>query len=269
MTSSTPTGPMPALAPQIPPADLRATMAGPAGYIACATHIGRRRRSNNDHVVVRVGPSFTALVVADGVGTRQDAGVAARIGAEVAATVAAQTGMAHVACEAARVAVLGNFDDDPSSATSTLTVAVLSNHSARQDGAVSWVDLAWLGDSSAWLLLADETMPMVRLTTPHNPEDDPHVVLRTVTYGEPDHELIELFLEPGRRLLLCSDGLDGYVDHEVIEQILAGAESAHEACDALVAAALEAGGRDNVTVIVAELGGERHADVTGDEPTGE
>ncbi|MFG1976941.1 PP2C family protein-serine/threonine phosphatase [Nonomuraea fuscirosea] len=255
MTSSTPTGPMPAIAPPATQADVRAVMFGPAGYIAYGSHIGRRRASNNDWVTVRIGDRFTALVVADGVGAGVGAGDAARVACEVAAATAAQTGFARVACQAARTAVAGFFDEDGGYATSTLTVAVLSNHTARSDGAASWVELAWLGDSSAWLLTADDDMPMDRLTTPHNPDDDPHMVLRHVMDGEPDRELLDLEEQPARRLLLCSDGLDGYVDHEVIERIVRGAETVHDARDALIAAALEAGGRDNVTVVVAELGG--------------
>lgn len=64
---------------------------------------------------------------------------------------------------------------------------------------------------------------------------------------------------PGDRWLLCSDGLSSYVSEEQILGVLRTAGSAYEACDALVAEALEHGAPDNVTAIVVDIdhGGER------------
>jgi protein phosphatase len=55
----------------------------------------------------------------------------------------------------------------------------------------------------------------------------------------------------GDTLLLCTDGLTKHVSDEGIAKILGQAESAEIACQNLVQAALEGGGRDNVTVVVA------------------
>ena len=51
-------------------------------------------------------------------------------------------------------------------------------------------------------------------------------------------------------LLLCSDGLSGYVSDERIRERLLTMKSAKQACHALVEDALEGGGGDNVTVVV-------------------
>ncbi len=59
---------------------------------------------------------------------------------------------------------------------------------------------------------------------------------------------------PGTRLVICSDGLSGEVDDDGIEQILLSHPEPQAAADALVAAALDAGGHDNVTVIVLNVG---------------
>ena len=59
-------------------------------------------------------------------------------------------------------------------------------------------------------------------------------------------------LADGDRVLLCSDGLSDLVPHERIEGLLGEAPGPRAACDALIGAALAAGGRDNVTAIVAE-----------------
>lgn len=53
------------------------------------------------------------------------------------------------------------------------------------------------------------------------------------------------------RVLLCSDGLTDAVDDDAIRSLLADASSAEDACQALTARALERGGRDNITVVVA------------------
>jgi protein phosphatase len=64
--------------------------------------------------------------------------------------------------------------------------------------------------------------------------------------------LIDLDLELGDRLLLCSDGLTDFVAESDILGAL-DIPDADEAAQALVALALEAGGRDNVTCVVADL----------------
>jgi protein phosphatase len=58
-------------------------------------------------------------------------------------------------------------------------------------------------------------------------------------------------LEDGDCLLLCTDGLNDMVKDEDIAELLERHPSPAEAADALVALALERGGRDNVTVVVA------------------
>jgi len=58
-------------------------------------------------------------------------------------------------------------------------------------------------------------------------------------------------LKPGDVLLLCSNGLSGTVDEDTIAQVLLEAPNLRAACDKLVEDAIEAGGRDNITLIVA------------------
>lgn len=74
--------------------------------------------------------------------------------------------------------------------------------------------------------------------------------------GSPDQgikaEIHRLELHSGDRLLLCSDGLSDQVDDAEIARILADEAEPKAACDRLVDAALASGGRDNITVIVAD-----------------
>ncbi len=68
-----------------------------------------------------------------------------------------------------------------------------------------------------------------------------------LTYLKPDFSAIPTMY--GDRFLLCSDGLHGEVDDEVICRLLQEAPTPQKACDDLMQAALEAGGKDNITVI--------------------
>jgi len=67
--------------------------------------------------------------------------------------------------------------------------------------------------------------------------------------------LAEFELRGDELLLLCSDGLHSVVDDEQIAKVLESSDDLGGATKRLVDAALEAGSRDNVTVIVAACGG--------------
>jgi serine/threonine protein phosphatase PrpC len=75
-------------------------------------------------------------------------------------------------------------------------------------------------------------------------------------------DMTDVELEPGDRLLLCSDGLSGFASHEAMEQVVAGAEDAAHAAAELVDLALRGGGGDNVTALVIEYGAELSLDST-------
>ena len=60
-----------------------------------------------------------------------------------------------------------------------------------------------------------------------------------------------LTLENGDRLLLCTDGLSDVVADNTITETLLRSPSSADACKQLLHLALEKGGRDNVTVVVA------------------
>jgi PPM family protein phosphatase len=64
----------------------------------------------------------------------------------------------------------------------------------------------------------------------------------------------DIELREGDRVLLCSDGLHGSVSDETIGAILVRTPAVADVSEALIAAALEAGGPDNVTVVIADCG---------------
>lgn len=86
-----------------------------------------------------------------------------------------------------------------------------------------------------------------------------HLLTRALTGGpSPVTDIGLVPLAPGDRLLLCTDGLPLALREDEIAAIVGGkygAEPGATACDALVDAANLAGGPDNVTVVMIEIGG--------------
>jgi protein phosphatase len=68
-------------------------------------------------------------------------------------------------------------------------------------------------------------------------------------------EVKRIQLRPHDQILICTDGLTAMVDDTTIASALHTATSASAACEDLTSLALAAGGRDNVTVVVARFGG--------------
>ena len=68
-----------------------------------------------------------------------------------------------------------------------------------------------------------------------------------------DADLSVTDIQPGDRLMLCSDGLSSFVSFDTLESTLAGYADPHQAAEALIQLALRAGGPDNVTCIVADV----------------
>ncbi|HLY73888.1 MAG TPA: SpoIIE family protein phosphatase, partial [Planctomycetota bacterium] len=103
-------------------------------------------------------------------------------------------------------------------------------------------------DHTTMIAPADQTSPEKPL---------PRTVLWNVIGGK-QHEIWpdvhKLSLEPGDTLLLATDGLVREVPDDKISEILLETRTAEEGCRSLVDAANQAGGRDNITVIVIRFG---------------
>jgi protein phosphatase len=80
-----------------------------------------------------------------------------------------------------------------------------------------------------------------------------HVLTNALGGSEEEvHVDMDLFpLEDGDRLMLCSDGLTDGVDDDTIAAALGAAQPSADVAQKLLQCALDAGGRDNITVIVA------------------
>ncbi len=78
-----------------------------------------------------------------------------------------------------------------------------------------------------------------------------HVLASAVGAMEMTPTIGLIDLDPGDVLLLCTDGLTKHVPDEAIAEMLASSPDPGPICDRLVEAALDGGGSDNVTVVVA------------------
>jgi PPM family protein phosphatase len=95
-----------------------------------------------------------------------------------------------------------------------------------------------------------------------------HVITRALGGAEfADADYFLLPLPQVERLLLCSDGINGMIDDAQIAEILGRTGDAQDAADRLVAAALDAGGRDNATAVVVDVvQAEEGPDAAGRRP---
>ncbi|WP_309713959.1 protein phosphatase 2C domain-containing protein [Pseudolysinimonas sp.] len=233
--------------------------------------IGRKRAVNEDSVLV--GPLVFA--VADGMGghaagDRASAAVVERLAALAAD---ADHGYLDIArLDGALSAAADDIDDFaahiPIGAGTTVTGALLALVEGEPNFAVFNI-----GDSRVYLLADDKFSRVTRdhsvvqemvdagLINERQAEDHPdsNVITRAVGFREsPRPDLWMLPLRPGMRLLLCSDGLTKEVDDRGIRRHLAAGGTAAETADHLMDAALAAGGRDNVTVVVIDVTAPAH-----------
>ena len=81
-----------------------------------------------------------------------------------------------------------------------------------------------------------------------------NVVTRALSGGDDPHvEVTEIEVKANDRLLICSDGLSGVVPLEKLESIVSTTPALDETCKALIAAANDAGGPDNITVAMLKV----------------
>ncbi|WP_395244336.1 PP2C family protein-serine/threonine phosphatase [Agromyces sp. MMS24-K17] len=230
---------------------------------ASATDRGRRREVNEDAVLAE-SPVF---LVADGMGGYEagDRASAAVVDAfRRHALVGPVTTLEAVrdALAAADDAVAEVAAETSKGAGSTVTGVALVD----DDGTPSWLVFN-VGDSRVYRHLGAE---LQQLTVDHSlaqelvdggslRRDDMqafaqrNVITRAI--GAPD-STADSWLLPitnGERLLLCSDGLTSEVSDEAIRATLTMAGRPESAAEALVARANEAGGRDNITVVVVDV----------------
>ena len=240
-----------------------------AGWAAAgSTDIGFVRARNEDSFAVDDG--LGCYLVADGMGGHAGGDVASRLARE--AVLGALRG-AHAPVGADRVAILAR-----AVCHANATVRHAARESAgltdmgttlsvlwRAPGGASYA-LAHVGDSRVYRLdatglarISDDhsaAMEMVRggAMTLEEAEGSAlrHRLTRAVGTGEEvEVDAFDVDVANAGALLLCTDGLTGMIGDREIERILRSrSPDPRAACEALIGAAIDGGGDDNVTVVV-------------------
>jgi len=130
--------------------------------------------------------------------------------------------------------------------------------------------LGQVGDSRAYLLRGDRLVQVTRdqslvnqlieagQLTEEEAETFEHNNIILQALGTADTVQVDLtyvHLRRGDTLMLCSDGLSGMVRNDEIREVLRNVEDPLEACKSLTDRANQAGGHDNITVVVAKFDG--------------
>lgn len=89
----------------------------------------------------------------------------------------------------------------------------------------------------------------------HHPQR--HMITRALGFGSrAELDVTVLPVICGERFLICSDGLTNELSDQRIRELVSGPVTPQEAADQLAAEAVEAGGRDNVTVVLVHVSGD-------------
>jgi protein phosphatase len=225
------------------------------------TDTGRQRRGNEDSSLARP-PVF---VVADGMGGAQAGEVASQIAVEafehgLPGEGSPEERLSSRVQEAnRRIHEISRAEHERAGMGTTLTAAFVDDRH---------IAIAHVGDSRAYLYRRGE---LKRLTRDHSlvgelvrqgklteaqAEEHPQRSIITRALGPEPTVEVDTWSYPasaGDVLLLCSDGLTSMIAEERIGEILGQARDLDTAGDQLIAEANEAGGRDNITVVLFRL----------------
>jgi protein phosphatase len=239
-------------------------MTAQLGQTASLTDTGRKRRHNEDAYVVEP-PLFA---VADGMGGAQAGELASSLAAAALKDVQEPGGGGEERVDELiqqanrRVYERQSQDAAASGMGTTMTVALV------EDGRVA---IGHVGDSRAYLIrgrsleqLTEDHSLVAELVrsgklSPEEAEGHPQRSVITRALGtDPDVDVDTFSVEtrPGDLFLICSDGLTSMVDDDMImTEVARNRDDLKSAAKALVRAANNGGGEDNITVVFFEIDG--------------
>lgn len=223
-----------------------------------ATDVGLQRSNNED--ALASDPKHGIWVVADGMGGHAAGEVASQITVQTIIHETSQGVSLGNAIQHSHRNILRAGQDGQGEEGMGSTVVALQSRQNKYE-------VCWVGDSRAYMWLADENR-LEQLSTDHSyvqmlyqsgaiseSELDTHPEKNIITQCLGSLELEEIRVDSvrgewhkGNTMLLCSDGLTDIVSDTKIIHILSTAKTLDHATQALITAALEAGGKDNITV---------------------
>ncbi len=226
------------------------------------SEVGRVRKNNQDAGYA----SPTMLMVADGMGGAAAGDLASAVAATTAAKadrrIAGEDMLVHMA----------NIVSDINTRLSQLVSRDLSLDGMGTTFCGAMFDgnqfaITHVGDSRCYLLRDGELSQLTHdhswvqqlidegRLTPKQAETHPHrsLIIRVLNGQRdvsPDLQLVNAAV--GDRIMFCSDGLSGLISDDVI-RVAMGEDDLAVAIDDMAAAANEAGGHDNITVVLADV----------------
>lgn len=223
------------------------------------SNTGRVRLNNQDRILA--DEELGLWIVADGMGGHAGGAEASRLACE-----AVNEGVVHGmpladAFEVAHSRVRAAQEDNPSLHDMGTTLVAVREHDGRYE-------MAWVGDSRIYrhrskgsefeCLTRDQNVAGRLLETGRITEDQArehpqrHILTDCIGQREglPTIESTRLDWRDGDRLLMCSDGLNSELSDTELKKWLAEIQCPRAAAEKLAELALEAGGRDNISLIV-------------------
>ena len=225
------------------------------------TDIGKKRKQNED--AAWFDEKRGVFAVADGMGGHLAGEVASAMAIDAVAHMAAQRKKPSIellkkAVLSAHKKILAHAKEHEECSGMGTTLSVMW----RAD---RYMYIAHVGDSRIYRLrdghmeqiTQDHSLvgELVRagLLTPEEARLHPrrNIITRALgTEGDNTPDLLAADIRPGDRFLLCTDGLTGMVRDDDIERTLLDSKTIDQAANRLVEMALDAGGSDNVTLIL-------------------
>ncbi|MBR1584712.1 MAG: Stp1/IreP family PP2C-type Ser/Thr phosphatase [Clostridia bacterium] len=231
--------------------------------VASRTHVGNVRPSNQDALLILPG-KYGLYGVADGMGGHKAGDVASQMAvvllARVLEGVRPREDLLRGGIEEVNQAIFEEQKKDEALSGMGTTLTVIWEDENR-------VLLGHVGDSRAYLLRdgvirqisVDHSMvgEMLRdgLITPEQALRHPYrnVITRALgAAGDVEVDITVLNKQAGDQYLICSDGLSEYVMPQQMADVMT-ALPLEEAADTFLRLALEGGGRDNISVVLAEV----------------
>ncbi len=222
--------------------------------------VGLVRGHNEDSFLLQA-PLF---VVSDGMGGHAAGEVASSIAVETIGQQAPGTAddvLLGAAVESANTSVISATEQGigkPGMGCTATAVIIDKNHMA----------VAHVGDSRAYVLrqgtlvrvthdhsYVEELVDSGQITADEARTHPSRSIITRALGSDPDMYADHFSLEvgDGDRIILCSDGLSGMIGDGQIESLAVSSATPQQAADNLVAAALTAGGADNITVVVIDV----------------
>jgi PPM family protein phosphatase len=238
-------------------------------YSGC-TNAGKARPNNEDALLTGMGRDERLFVVADGMGGHEAGEVASFLAVATLQRLWPEGSLVE-AIRRADQTIFACRDDGEFAGMGTTVVALRfrEDGSHNRDGEHGLeAEVAHVGDSRAYLLRAGQLRRLTEdqsvaaglvrsgamASTRVAVQPFGNALTQSLGTGTAAVESTRFEAWPGDRILLCSDGLsDAVAEKEIARVLETFPGDPQKAAHGLVAAALEAGGPDNVTVVVVDL----------------